>query len=49
LRREADWQHDVVEARERSRDPGDDALLEWAAEQRVLITVDNPTSARSQF
>ena len=33
--------HDVVEARERSPDPGDDALLAWAAaERRVLVTMD---------
>jgi predicted nuclease of predicted toxin-antitoxin system len=33
--------HDVTEARERAPDPGDDALLAWAAaEQRVLVTMD---------
>jgi predicted nuclease of predicted toxin-antitoxin system len=33
--------HDVVEARERGRDPGDRVLLEWAAqESRILITID---------
>jgi len=33
--------HDVVEAREPSPDPGDDALLAWAAaERRVLVTMD---------
>ena len=33
--------HDVVEARERNPDPGDDALLAWAAaERRVLVTMD---------
>ena len=33
--------HDVVESRERGPDPGDRALLEWAAsESRILITID---------
>jgi predicted nuclease of predicted toxin-antitoxin system len=33
--------HDVVESRERGRDPGDRVLLDWAAqESRVLITID---------
>ena len=33
--------HDVAEARERTPDPGDDALLAWAvAERRVLVTMD---------
>jgi predicted nuclease of predicted toxin-antitoxin system len=33
--------HDVVEARQRGADPGDRALLEWAAEEsRILITID---------
>jgi predicted nuclease of predicted toxin-antitoxin system len=33
--------HDVVESRELGRDPGDRALLEWAAnESRILITID---------
>jgi len=41
----ADWLrtqgHDVVESRELGPDPGDRALLEWAAtETRILITVD---------
>lgn len=44
-RRLADWlrehEYDVVESRERGADPGDRALLEWAAsEQRVLVTMD---------
>ena len=33
--------HDVVESRERGRDPGDRVLLDWAAqESRILITLD---------
>ena len=41
----ADWLskqgHDVVESRELGPDPGDRALLEWAAnETRILITID---------
>ena len=41
----ADWLrqegHDVVESRELGPDPGDRALLEWAAkETRVLVTID---------
>jgi len=41
----ADWLrkqgHDVVESRELGPDPGDRALLEWAAnEARILITID---------
>lgn len=44
-RRLADWLrqqgHDVVESQERGADPGDRALLAWAAsEQRVLISMD---------
>lgn len=44
-RRLAEWLrrrgHDVVESRERGSDPGDRALLEWAAhEGRVLVTLD---------
>ncbi|MBI4562203.1 MAG: DUF5615 family PIN-like protein, partial [Candidatus Rokubacteria bacterium] len=32
---------DVIESRERGRDPGDRKLLEWAAaEGRVLVTMD---------
>ena len=41
----ADWLrrkgHDVVESFELGSDPGDRALLEWAAkEQRILVTID---------
>ena len=41
----ADWLrkqgHDVVESRELGPDPGDRALLEWAAKEgRILITID---------
>ena len=41
----ADWLgtlgHDVVESRELGPDPGDRALLDWAAkESRILITID---------
>lgn len=41
----ADWLrkqgHDVVEARELGPDPGDKALLDWAAkEARILVTID---------
>ncbi len=33
--------HDVVEARERSPDPGDQTLLAWAvSEDRILVTID---------
>ena len=33
--------HDVVEARERHPDPGDQALLAWAvSEERILVTID---------
>jgi predicted nuclease of predicted toxin-antitoxin system len=33
--------HDVVETRERGADPGDQAVLGWAAAQeRVLVTID---------
>jgi predicted nuclease of predicted toxin-antitoxin system len=33
--------HDVVESRELGPDPGDRALLEWAAaETRILVTID---------
>jgi predicted nuclease of predicted toxin-antitoxin system len=44
-RRLADWLraqgHDVVESRERGRDPGDRALLAWAAqEERIVVTMD---------
>jgi predicted nuclease of predicted toxin-antitoxin system len=44
-RRLADWLrrsgHDVVESRERGRDPGDRELLRWApAEDRILLTMD---------
>jgi len=44
-RRLAEWlrdgEHDVTEARVRSPDPGDAALLQWAAnEARILITID---------
>jgi predicted nuclease of predicted toxin-antitoxin system len=41
----ADWLreqgHDVVESRERGKDPGDLILLKWAtAEERILIPID---------
>ena len=41
----ADWLrkqgHDVVESRELGPDPGDRALLDWAAkEARILVTID---------
>ena len=41
----ADWLrnqgHDVVESRELGPDPGDRALLDWAAkETRILVTID---------
>jgi predicted nuclease of predicted toxin-antitoxin system len=44
-RRLADWLrrsgHDVVESRERGKDPGDRELLRWAAaEDRILVTMD---------
>jgi len=44
-RRVAEWLrsegYDVKETRDHGLDPGDEALLEWAAgEQRVLITMD---------
>lgn len=50
-RRLADWLrqqgHDVVESRERGRDPGDRTLLEWAAaEERVLVTMDKDFTVR---
>lgn len=33
--------HDVVEARDRGPDPGDELLLQWAAdESRILLTID---------
>jgi predicted nuclease of predicted toxin-antitoxin system len=33
--------HDVVESRELGPDPGDRALLDWAAKQtRILVTID---------
>ena len=33
--------HDIVESAERGKDPGDEAMLEWAVtEQRILITMD---------
>lgn len=33
--------HDVAETRDRGRDPGDDLILAWAAEERrVLVTMD---------
>ena len=33
--------HDVVEARERYPEPGDQALLEWAvSEERIVVTID---------
>ncbi|MGM0490941.1 MAG: DUF5615 family PIN-like protein [Planctomycetota bacterium] len=36
-----DQKHDVTEARERSPDPGDAALRQWAVnETRILITID---------
>ncbi|HEU4713171.1 MAG TPA: DUF5615 family PIN-like protein [Pyrinomonadaceae bacterium] len=42
----ADWLrnqgHDVVESRELGPDPGDRALLDWAAkETRILVTIDS--------
>ena len=45
-RRLAEWLrgqgHDVVESRELGADPGDLALLEYAAaERRILVTIDN--------
>ena len=45
-RRLAEWLraqgHDVVESRELGADPGDLALLEYAASQRrILVTIDN--------
>ena len=41
----ADWLrkqgHDVIESRELGPDPGDRALLDWAAkETRILVTID---------
>jgi len=41
----ADWLrtqgHDVVDSRELGLDPGDRALLDWAAkERRILVTID---------
>jgi predicted nuclease of predicted toxin-antitoxin system len=49
-RRLADWLrqqgHDVKEARERSPDPGDAALLRMAAdEKRILVTIDTDFGA----
>lgn len=46
----ADWLrtegHDVVETQERGPDPGDAAVLRWAAsEGRVLITIDTDFGA----
>jgi len=36
-----DQGHDVVESRERGRDPGDRIVLTWAAEEkRILVTMD---------
>jgi predicted nuclease of predicted toxin-antitoxin system len=33
--------HDVIEARERHPDPGDQALLAWAvSEDRIVVTID---------
>ncbi len=38
--------HNVTEAAQRSPDPGDKALLEWAAaEQRILVTIDKDFGA----
>ena len=38
--------HDVAETRERGPDPGDHAILEWAAaEERVLVTMDKDFGA----
>ncbi|MBI3514188.1 MAG: DUF5615 family PIN-like protein [Proteobacteria bacterium] len=38
--------HDVAEARERGPDPGDEVLLQWAAdERRVLVTMDKDFGA----
>lgn len=38
--------HDVTEAREHEPDPGDVALLEWAAsEDRILVTMDKDFGA----
>lgn len=44
-RRLSDWLrdqgHDVVESRERGKDPGDLAILEWAvAENRIVVPID---------
>ena len=44
-RRLAEWLggqgHDVIESRTLGPDPGDRALLEWAArEERILVTID---------
>jgi predicted nuclease of predicted toxin-antitoxin system len=44
-RRLAEWLrgqgHDVLESRERGDDPGDDAILQWAAsENRIRVTMD---------
>ena len=46
----ADWLrrqgHDVVDSRELGPDPGDRALLEWAAkETRILVTIDTDFGA----
>ena len=36
-----DQGHDVIETRERGKDPGDSVILEWAvAESRIVITID---------
>ena len=38
--------HDVLESRERGKDPGDDAILQWAAsENRILVTMDKDFGA----
>ena len=47
----ADWLrkqgHDVVESRELGPDPGDRALLDWAAkETRILVTIDTDFGER---
>jgi predicted nuclease of predicted toxin-antitoxin system len=49
-RRLAEWLrgqgHDVLESRERGKDPGDDALLQWAvSENRILVTMDKDFGA----
>ena len=36
-----DQGHDVVETRERGKDPGDTVILQWAvAEDRIVVTID---------